>query len=68
MASNQTSGATGNPNDPKKVSIIGKVPLEYNPKALNDIRDAIRDQTAAQENANNHCYAIRYHGFLFSWL
>src|SRR5579863_6853566 len=43
----------GNPNSPEKVSIVGKVLVEYDPKGVNDISNAIRDQTSAQQNAGN---------------
>ena len=53
MPQNPPGGPAGDPNDPKKISIIGKVPTEYDPVALKDIGDAIREQTTAQQNAGN---------------
>jgi hypothetical protein len=53
VPTNPPSNQAGNPNDPKKVSVSGKVSVEYDPKSLNDISKAIRDQTSAQQNTNN---------------
>jgi hypothetical protein len=53
MPSPPPGNAGGNPNNPQKVSIVGKVPIEYDPKSLNDVSNAIREQTSAQQNAGN---------------
>jgi len=44
MPQNLSGNTGGNSNDPQKVSVVGKVPIEYDPKALNDIANAIRNQ------------------------
>lgn len=53
MPQNPPGNPAGNPDDPKKVSIVGKIPIEYDAVALNNIHNAIHEQTAAQQQANN---------------
>jgi hypothetical protein len=53
MPQNTPGSQAGNPNNPQKVSIVGKVPIEYDPVALKDISKAIHEHTAAQQQAGN---------------
>ena len=53
MPQNTTGNQAGNSNNPQKVSIVGKVPIEYDPVALKDISKAIHEHTAAQQQAGN---------------
>jgi hypothetical protein len=53
MPENPSGNPAGNPDDPKKISILGKIPIEYDPVALNNISKAIHEQTNVHEKANN---------------
>jgi len=62
MTQNATGNQGGNTNGPKNVTVSGKISVEYDPKAVNNVANAIREQTTAQDNAGNASDGISNRG------